>query len=369
MATILLNGSHAHYLYNFRSQLVEDMVARGHVVHVSSPDLTGAFSDHFRSLSVVPHDVPLKRTKLSFLGDIVYCHYIHRLIRREGIDFVLNYTIKPNIWGSIAARLAGVRSASMVTGLGFAFINRKGIVRRLTQMVAKRLYRIAASTNRYVIFQNPDDRDDFIRAGCLSEPGKVIMTNGSGVDLCQYSLQRLPDAPIFLTIARLLYSKGLSELVEAAQIVRSAVPQARFLLAGMLDTGPDAVSREQVEAWIAGGIEYLGHLDDVRPAIASASVFVLPSWREGTPRTVLEAMAMGRPIITTDAPGCRETTVDGENGYLVSVGNAEALAKAMIDLAGDSSKRQQMANASRRIAEEKYDSGKVNVRLLDDLGL
>lgn len=369
MARILLNGSHAHYLYNFRSHLVQAMIERGHTVHVSSPGLIGAFADHFRSLGAHPHDVPLKRTKVSFLGDIAYCHSIRRLIGEERIDFVLNYTIKPNIWGSFAARLAGARSASMVTGLGFAFIDRKGVARLLTQKIAQRLYAIAARANSHVIFQNPDDRDDFIRAGCLSDPRKVIMTNGSGVDLRRYSRQPLPDAPIFLTIARLLYSKGLSELVEAATIVRATVPGSRFLLAGMLDTGPDAVSREQLDAWIASGIEYLGHLDDVRPAIASSAVFVLPSWREGTPRTVLEAMAMGRPIITTDAPGCRETTRDGENGYLVPVQNAEALARAMIDLARDTNRRQQMADASRRVAEEKYDVGKVNARLLDDLGL
>lgn len=369
MAKILLNGSHPHYLYNFRTQLVEDMIARGHVVHVSSPDLIGAFADHFRSLGAVPHDVPLKRTKVSFLGDLAYCRYIRRLIAEDGIDFVLNYTIKPNIWGSIAARIAGVRSASMVTGLGFAFINRKGVVRRMTQIVAQRLYQIAANANSHVIFQNPDDRDDFIRAGCLSEPSKVIMTNGSGVNLNQYSRRPLPDEPIFLTVARLLYSKGLSELVEAAQIVRSAVPEARFQFAGMLDTGPDAVSREQLDAWIASGIEYLGHLDDVRPAIASASVFVLPSWREGTPRTVLEAMATGRPIVTTAAPGCRETTIDGENGYLVPVQDAQALADAMIDLANNTDKRRRMADASRRMAEEKYDVDKVNAWLLDALGL
>lgn len=369
MAKILLNGSHAHYLYNFRSHLVQDMLARGHIVHVSSPGLTGAFAEHFISLGAVPHNVTLQRTKVAYLSDIGYCRYIARLIKDNRIDFVLNYTIKPNIWGGIAARIAGVRSASMVTGLGFAFIKRKGVVRRLTQMVAQRLYRIAANGNRHVIFQNPDDRDDFIRAGCLSEPGKVIMTNGSGVNLRHYARQPMPDAPIFLTIARLLYSKGLNELVEAAQVVRAAVPGVRFQFAGMLDTGPDAVSREQLDAWIASGIEYLGHLDDVRPAIASASVFVLPSWREGTPRTILEAMATGRPIITTAAPGCRETTVHGENGYLVPVQDAEALADAIIDLASDPSKRLRMADASRKMAEEKYDVVKVNAQLLDDLGL
>lgn len=369
MAKILINGSHAHYLYNFRSALAEEMIRRGHEVHVASPELQGELADHFRQMGAIPHDIALKRTKVSFTGDILYYRSMVRLIREQRINFVLNYTIKPNIWGSLAAHRAGARSASMVTGLGFAFIERSGLVRKLTQKVAQGLYRLATNANSYVVFQNPDDRDDFIAAGCLSDASKVVMVNGSGINLDQFALASLPEQPVFLTIARLLHSKGLYELAEAGRAVRVAVPGARIRIGGMLDTGPDAVTSAELDEWIADGIEYLGLLGDVRPALAEASVFVLPSWREGTPRTVLEAMAMGRPIVTTDAPGCRETTVDGLNGRLVPPKDAESLARAMIELGADAALRARMGAASRKIAEDKYDVHQVNASLLDQIGL
>ena len=369
MAKTLINGSHAHYLYNFRSPLVQDMLDRGHEVHVSSPGLTGRFADHFRAMGAVPHEIVLERTKVSFLSDLRYLISVKRLIDREAIDFVLNYTIKPNIWGSLASKWAGARSASMVTGLGFAFIDREGVSRKVTQKVAQGLYRLATNANSHGVFQNLDDRDDFIRAGCLGDASKVILTNGSGVDMDFYAPVALPDRPVFLTVGRLLHSKGLAELAEAATAVRRALPDARILLAGSLDTGPDAASQAELDAWTRQGMEYIGYLDDVRGAIAQASVFVLPSWREGTPRTVLEAMSMGRPTITTDVPGCRETTVHADNGYLVPVRDPAALAQAMIALGRDPDLRAQMGQRSREIVEGKFDVVKVNAALLDRLGL
>jgi glycosyltransferase involved in cell wall biosynthesis len=257
----------------------------------------------------------------------------------------------------------------MITGLGFAFIKGRGSRRAITQWIAQRLYRSATDANTHVVFQNPDDISDFIAAGCLRVPSKAVMVNGSGLDLDHYTVRPLPTGPVFLSLARLLRSKGLEEYARASVRVRAEIPEARFLLAGMLDSGPDAVSREELEQWIASGIEYLGHLDDVRPAIAQASAFVLPSWREGTPRTVLEAMGMGRPIVTTDAPGCRETTVHGMNGYLVPVRDSEALAKAMIQVGRDPELRSAMGMESRRIAMEKYSVNNVNSDLIDKLGL
>ena len=369
MSKILINGSHPQYLVNFRGPLVRDLIARGHEVHVSSPDLDGQWHDAVLELGATPHSIPLRRTRISIWGDLNYHGFIYRLIRTIGADFVLNYTIKPNIWGSLAAKRAGVRSASMVTGLGFAFIAGDGLARAATQKIAQRLYRMATDANSHVVFQNPDDLADFIAAGSLGDPGKAIIVNGSGLDLDHYDLAPLPSDPVFLSLARLLRSKGLEEYAEAAARVRGVIPEARFLLAGMLDTGPDAVSQEQLDRWIASGIEYLGHLDDVRPAIAQASVFVLPSWREGTPRTVLEAMGMGRPIVTTDAPGCRETTVGGVNGLLVPVRDAAALADAMIRLGRDSALRTAWGAESRRMAEQKYSVGKVNQSLIEGLGL
>jgi glycosyltransferase involved in cell wall biosynthesis len=369
MKTILINGSHPEILVRFRAPLIRDLAARGYQVHASSPELTGSYAGEIAELGGIPQITPLQRTKVTIFEDLAYYRAVCRLIKRTGADFVLNYTIKPNIWGSLAAWRCGVPSASMVTGLGFAFIEGSGLKRAITQRIARGLYRLATGANRCVVFQNPDDVADFVRERCLADPHKAVIVNGSGVDLTQYVPVPLPEAPVFLSTARLLRSKGLVEYAEAAAEVRKRYPQARFLLAGMLDTGPDAISRQQLNRWIAGGIEYLGLLHDVRPAIAEASVFVLPSWREGTPRAVLEAMAMGRPIITTDAPGCRETTRSGENGLLVPVRDSAALAEAMASLAGDSRRRQAMGKASRAVAEEKYSVTNVNRDLIEKLGL
>jgi glycosyltransferase involved in cell wall biosynthesis len=189
------------------------------------------------------------------------------------------------------------------------------------------------------------------------------------VDLSYFQPTSLPEAPVFLLIARLLWSKGIREYVGAALKVREQVPHARFQLAGFLDEGPDAVTDAELDGWIKAGIEYLGPLEDIRPAMAGASVYVLPSYREGTPRTVLEAMAMGRPVITTDAPGCRETVRNRVNGLLVPTRDVDSLAAAMTILAEDSAVRSAMGAEARRIAEGKYAAEAVAMSVLAHLSL
>lgn len=369
MARVLLNASYGPSLVLFRAALIREMIVRGHEVHVSAPAMSEDVVAAMRALGATAHTIALRSTGLNPFGDIGYATALYRLIRRTGAELVVGYTIKPNIWGAIAARRAGVRSASLVTGLGYAFIQRKGAIRGALQVLIRRLYRFATNANSVVIFQNADDLGDFIATGCLADSRKARLVNGSGIDTREFAPAPLPATPDFLMISRYLWTKGLKEYCEAALMVRSRCPDARFTVVGYPGTGPDAVPPEQIAAWRAVGIEFPGKADDVRPALSDASIYVLPSYREGTPRSVLEAMAMGRPVITTDAPGCRETVEDGINGLLVPVGDCPELAEAMLRLAKDPDLRERFGAESRRIAEHRYEIGAVNRTYLSHLGL
>jgi glycosyltransferase involved in cell wall biosynthesis len=288
-------------------------------------------------------------------------------------DLVLSYTIKPNIWGAFAAWRAGIPSYSLVTGLGFTFERSRqsvSVKSKVTGTIARTLYRLAAGVTRKIIFQNPDDRAEFIAAGCLKDATKTALVDGSGVDLQKFARTPLAEAPVFLMIARLLVSKGVLEYAEAARQLRRRYPHARFILVGPHDGGLDAVDPALVGEWRQQGVlEYLGSARDVRPHIAAASVYVLPSYREGTPRSVLEAMAMGRAIVTSDAPGCRETIRDGEEGFLVEPRNATALADAMARFLDDPSLAARMADKAYARAVKKYDVLRINQQMMGELGL
>jgi glycosyltransferase involved in cell wall biosynthesis len=366
---ILINGSYAPSLLAFRGKLIETLVKMGHIVHVSAPDVSFEVSQKLKSFGAHVHEIRLGRNRSNPLSDFGYLLELLKLMRKIKCNLVIGYTIKPNIWGSIAARMWGIRSVSMVTGLGFSFSPQQNFKARTVQVLARFLYAFATRANHRVIFQNPDDIRDFLAAGCLSDPGKAVMVNGSGVDLDHYSVTPLPNNPVFLMIARFLGAKGLREYAAAALQILEARNDCRFILVGFPDEGVDGIPQIEIDTWFQSGLEFGGQLADVRPAISEASVYVLPSYREGTPRTVLEAMAMARAIITTDAPGCRETVIDGLNGFLVPVGNVSELADAMVKLAEDAGLRQRMGSESRRIASLKYDVDKVNAQLLKHLGL
>lgn len=367
--TILLNGSFAQSLISFRGRLIEAMIGRGHKVHVSAPNISNDIEATLRAMGANVHHVPLARTGTNPWSDVRYAIALFRIIKAIRPDHVIGYTIKPNIWGSIAAWCAGVKSASMVTGLGYSFIAGIGWRRRILQFVMQKTYTVTTSMNDCVVFQNPDDKHDFIAAGCLENPDKAVLVNGSGVDMEHYAHADLPPNASFLMVTRLLVSKGVREYGEAALAVLRTRPDCRFVLAGFFDEGSDGIAKPEVERWVAGGLQYLGPLDDVRPAIREASVYVLPSYREGTPRSVLEAMAMGRGIITTDVPGCRETVVDGVNGVLVKDRDIKSLVGAMLQLADDPVARSAMGAASYSYANEKFAVDKVNQTLLAHLGL
>lgn len=368
----LLIAGFAESIVTFRGALVESLIRSGCEVHVAAPGL----SSHAGVGSALGlprdrlHDIPMARAGTNPLADAKALIALYRLMRAIRPDAVLPYTIKPVIYGTLAAWLARVpRRFALVTGLGYAFTGeREGVVQRLVRL----LYAAALARATKVFFQNPDDDRLFRQVGILPARVPSVVVNGSGVDVSTFVVAPLPPGPPgFLLIARLLGDKGVREYADAARRVKRTYPQARFRLAGWIDENPDAIRQTELDDWVETGvIEFLGKLPDVRPAIAAATVYVLPSfYREGTPRTVLEAMAMGRPVITTDAPGCRETVVDGDNGCLVPVRSVDALVEAMKRFIENPQLAARMGARSRRIAEDKYDVHKVNAMMLREMGI
>lgn len=368
----LLIASFGESLLNFRGPLIAALQACGLQVHVAAPDLSqgNPIRQRLQSQGVVVHCVALRRTGTNPVADVQTLWSLWRLMRRVRPDHVLGYTIKPVIYGSLAAWLAGVpRRFALVTGLGYAFQQQgQGVA---LQALVQRLYALALGRVHTVFFQNPDDEALFRERAMVAPRARTCVVNGSGVDLAVFSVAPLPPGPpCFLLIARLLGDKGVREYAQAARRVRAMHPDVRCLLVGWIDSNPDAIAQHELDDWVAeGAVEFLGRLSDVRPAIAACSVYVLPSYREGTPRTVLEAMAMGRAVITTDAPGCRETVVEGDNGYMVPVQSAEALEHAMLKFVHDPELAERVGRRARRVAEEKYDVHKVNAVMLREMGI
>jgi glycosyltransferase involved in cell wall biosynthesis len=373
LKTFLLIASFPDSLIKFRGPLLRALVAKGLDVHVAAPDLADVpdIRTELEALGITLHEIGLKRTGTNPVADLATVAELWRLMRRIRADYVLGYTIKPVIYGSLAAWLACVPNRfALVTGLGYAFTGeasgKRGLLRRLIQ----RLYRFGLSKSRKVFFQNPDDEALFRQLGLLPADIPSCVVNGSGVDVADYALAPLPEKPSFLLIARLLGDKGVREYAQAARKVKAQYPDAVFQLVGWIDDNPDAISQQELDEWVnTGTVEFLGKLADVRPAVADCNVYVLPSYREGTPRTVLEAMAMGRPVITTDAPGCRETVTDGDNGFLVPVKAVDELAAAMVKFLENPELVAGMGERSRLVAEQKYDVHRVNEFMLGEMGI
>ena len=322
-------------------------------------------------LGIDIHPFAMGRTGVSPLQDLRTTASLVQLMRRVQPRAVFGYTVKPVVYGGIAARLARVpRIYSMITGLGHAYTTENRRTHILRALIS-RLYRVGIGCADRVFFQNPDDLQEFVERGIVRDPSKVVRINGSGVDTDAFARAPLPDGdPVFLFIGRLLTEKGISEFVAAARSVRARWPQARFVAVGPHDPSlPHALPEEQLAEWQDEGVvEFVGGVRDVQPWLAACSVFVLPSYREGTPRSVLEAMSVGRAIITSDAPGCRETVEDGVNGFLVPPREVEPLSVAMRHFLEEPELVEQMATESRRIAEEKYDVRKVNEVILKAMG-
>ena len=362
---LVLGANSSLNVVSFRQGLIRGLEARGYEVVVVAP-VDPSAEARMSKLGVERIIVDLERSGLNPLADLRLLSSYRRILKRLRPVAYLGFTIKPNIYGCLAATLAGIPAIPNVSGLGTAFIRRGPLLRLVTA-----LYRLAFRRAAIVFFQNPDDRALFRELGIVRE-GQGRLLPGSGIDLDRFKPSPLPDAPtIFLLIARLLGDKGVREYVAAARQLRDELPDARFQLLGPLDEGNrTAIPRAELDGWIAkGAIEYLGATDDPRQAIAGASVVVLPSYREGLPRTLLEGAAMARPVIATDVPGCREVVADGVNGVLCDVRDPASLANAMKRLAGLSAKaRTAMGRAGRRLVEERFSESLVIEAYVDAIG-
>ena len=369
MFKLALITSHAPSLAHFRAPLIENLCGRGIHVLAFAPNFDEETRAAVQALGATPVACSMRRTGMNPFDDLSNSWQLSRLLKRLQPDAVLNYFIKPVIFGSLAARWAGVpHRLAMIEGLGFIFTPGTtgfSFKRRVLKRLVMLLYKLGMSCADKVIFLNPDDRDEFVSAHLLSA-SKAFLLGGIGVDLAKWPFVSPVLEPLtFLMVGRLLREKGVEDYVNAARIVKQMNPQVRFVLLGDLDDNPGAIKRSDVQAWNDEGIvEWYGHVP-VQSWLAQSSVFVLPSYyREGVPASTQEALAMGRPVITTNVPGCRQTVVDGVNGFLVPAHDAECLAGKMIEFIRRPDLITSMGLASRRIALEHYDVHKVNQRLI-----
>jgi glycosyltransferase involved in cell wall biosynthesis len=353
---IVLSSNTAFSLYNFRLHLMRALKEKDYEVIAVSPE-DGKYSELLKKeFSLFPVK-NLDRKGTNPIKDLKLFFEYFLLFRKLKPDLVINFTIKPNIYGSISAGLLGIPSISVITGLGYVFIRESW----LTKFV-KLLYWLAFRFNKAVVFQNPEDMKTLEN---LCE-GRCLLIESSGVDLKHFDLELCKetkkDGFTFLFVGRLLTDKGIYELIKAFEKLKKEKAKVKLIIVGSPDEGnPNSVSKGELEKWVKEGlIEWHGFQKDVRPFYCMANCVVLPSYREGIPRVLLEAMAMEKPIITTDAPGCKNVCVDGVNGFLVKPKDLESLylaMKRMVEL--EDEKLREFGKAGRRLAEEKYSVEKI----------
>ena len=370
---VVILSSLSWSLINFRRALIARMIEEGHEVVACAPDEEPEVLERLARMGVRFRRTPMARAGTNPLHDIRTLLHYRRLMRAERPDVVVAYTQKPIIYGGLAARLwSRARYFSIMSGLGYVF-SEEADGRRWLRSVVSRLYRIGIAQARCIFVFNSDDHRLMQESGIVSPTQRVMQVPGSGIDLRHFAEQPLPKGPFtFLMMGRLMRDKGVGEYVEAARIVRARHPDVRFLLLTRPETeNPTGYTAADLDRWReAGLIEFLPETRDVRPFIASAHAFVLPSfYREGLPRTILEALATGRPVITTDMPGCRDPIRHGVNGLLVPPRDASALADAMEAMIANPQRVTAMAGAARQTAVDVYDVDKVNALLLETMQL
>ncbi len=367
---VLVLSSHTPSLFWFRVDLMQEMQQEGCEVFAAGQMPEADWQERFASIGVTYRQINVSRNGLNPLDDIQTYFSISRLLKEIRPDKIFVFQAKTIAYGCRAAASLGITEVyTLLAGLGSVYLGH-GLKNRLVKFVMSALYKQAFKRSRKVFFQNQDDKSTMIGEGLLSE-NQVVMIHGSGVNVEHFTPAEIPSKPTFLYIGRLIRDKGVGEYLEACQkIKRLYHDRVRCLLVGPYDSNPSALKPEELQPLADQGvIEYFGEQTDVRPFISQCSTYVLPSYHEGTPKTVIEAMAMGRAIITTDVPGCRETVVDGRNGYLVEVKNVDAIVDKMVFLVEHPELVEKMGQESREMACEIFDVRKVNDTILRTMGI
>ncbi len=367
--SILFVCGNGDTLVRFRLELIKRFLEQGFEVHAFTPEISSNFLEELQNLGVEFHKIKFQRKSVGLINTFVSIFDIVRKIKHIKPDIIFSYTHKSVVVGSICAWISGVKNSySLITGTGHIF-DKDSLKRKINRILGIYGFMVALSRNKKVFFQNQDDLNLFSELGIVN-PSKSVLVNGSGVDLELFSVTPLPKDPVFICLSRLIKSKGLIEYANAAALVREKSPNAKFLLYGFPDEHYDSISEDEIKNdWFSKyGIEYLGFSSNPQESIAKGSVYVLLSYNEGTPRSVLEAMAMGRAIITTNVSGCRETVQEGRNGFLVEVKSPRSAASAM-NLLLNESLRESMGKASREYCEEKFNVHEVNKTLIENMDL
>ncbi|MFM4812485.1 glycosyltransferase family 4 protein [Aeromonas dhakensis] len=352
-------------MFNFRRGLLLHLINCGYQLTIIAPN--DDYTKKLEDIGCIVHDLPMSAKGVNPFDDIKLVTLLYRYYRKLNPDFIIHYTIKPNIYGSLAAKMAGIPSLAITTGLGYTFVNDNFIAK-----IARQLYKMAFRYPKEVWFLNEDDRQAFLAYSLVSE-NKAKLLHGEGVNVSHFSpisSSMGNNSTTFLLIARMLWDKGIGEYIEAARVIKSKYPKTHFQLLGACDVpNPSLISREQISIWESEGIvEYLGTTDDVRTVIANVDCVVLPSYREGIPRTMLEAAAMAKPLIVSDAPGCKDVVINGKTGFLCKVKNRDSLAAAMELIINQSTQeRVDMGVAGRNLVLHKFDEQVVIKKYIDML--
>lgn len=363
MKKILVITPHTPSLLWFRMDMMQSFQKSGYSVVAAGEESEEVWKETLKKEGIEYYKISINRNGLSLIEDLKTLVEIKNLYKRIKPEKVFLYQAKAVVYGSIAAnRVKGIEVYNLISGLGSIFRG-TGLKKSVLRFLMKIQYRYALRKST-VIFHNHDDMQQFVDWGIVKR-SQCDVVHGSGVNLEKFEYSPIPENEIiFLMVSRIIRDKGIMEYLNACHIVKKKYPEVRCFLVGAYDTNPSAIQPEEISEYFESDVEYVGQQKDVVPFLQMCTTFVLPSYHEGTPKSVLEAMAVGRPIITTMAPGCRETVEDGRNGYLVPTKDADMLAKKMIYLIENPDIRRKMSIESRKIVQDKYDVNKVNQEIL-----